>query len=102
MLFGVLYLVFTKIFRFGGDVPHYPVMLLLGIVLGASSRTPPASSLPSLVQRESLLRKVAFPRAAIPVAVSRPRPQTSSSGLVVVLLFAFVDGVEVTSARGCC
>jgi len=28
MLFGVLYLVFTHIVRFGDAVPHYPVMLL--------------------------------------------------------------------------
>ena len=33
MLFGVLYVVFTHIVRFGNEVPHYPVVLLTGIVL---------------------------------------------------------------------
>ena len=70
MVFGVLYVVFTEIFRFGGDVPHYPVMLLLGLILWNFFADATDSALPSLVQRESLLRKVAFPRAAIPIAVS--------------------------------
>ena len=33
MLFGVLLAVFTQIFRIGSDVPHYPGLLLLNIVL---------------------------------------------------------------------
>ena len=33
MLFGVLLFVFTQIFRIGSEVPNYPVLLLLGIVL---------------------------------------------------------------------
>ena len=33
MLFGVLYVVFTHIVRFGDAVPHYPVVLLAAIVV---------------------------------------------------------------------
>src|SRR5512133_956745 len=33
LLFGVLYVVFTKIVRAGTAVPHYPVLLLLALVL---------------------------------------------------------------------
>ena len=33
LLFGVLLLVFTQIFRLGSGVPNYPVLLLLNIVL---------------------------------------------------------------------
>ena len=33
MLFGVLYLVFTHVVRFGDAVPHYPVVLLAAIVV---------------------------------------------------------------------
>ena len=33
MLFGVLYLVFSFVLDVGGDVPYYPVALLLGLVL---------------------------------------------------------------------
>ena len=93
MIFGVLYLVFTEIFRFGGDVPHYAVMLLLGLMLWNFFADATGSSLPSLVQRESLLRKVAFPRAAIPIAVSMTAAANLFLGLIVVFFFALVDGV---------
>jgi ABC-2 type transport system permease protein len=96
MIFGVLYLVFTEIFRFGGNVPHYPVMLLLGLILWNFFADATNSALPSLVQRESLLRKVAFPRAAIPIAVSMTAGANLILGLIVVVFFALVNGVKPT------
>ena len=33
MLFGILYVVFTQFVRLGGEIEHYPVVLLTGIVL---------------------------------------------------------------------
>jgi ABC-2 type transport system permease protein len=94
-IFGVLYLVFTEIFRFGGDVPHYPVMLLLGLILWSFFADATSSALPSLVQRESLLRKVAFPRSAIPIAVSATAAANLILGLVVVVFLALLDDVPV-------
>ncbi len=32
-LFVILYAVFVKFLKIGGDVPHFPVYLLLGIVI---------------------------------------------------------------------
>jgi ABC-2 type transport system permease protein len=94
MIFGVLYVVFTEIFRIGGDIPHYAVMLLLGLILWNFFADATNSALPSLVQRESLLRKVAFPRAAIPIAVALTAAANLFLGLIVVLFFALVDGVS--------
>jgi ABC-2 type transport system permease protein len=95
MLFGVLYVVFTEIVKFGGRVPHYPVMLLTGIVLFNFFGEATSSGLSSLVDRENLLRKVSFPRAAIPVAVTLTAAANLGLGLVVVVLLAFIDGVDV-------
>ena len=96
--FGVLYVVFTEIFKFGADVPHYALMLLLGIVLHTFFSDATMSALPSLVQRESLLRKVAFPRAAIPIAVSMTAAANLVLGLLVVLGIAMLDGVEPSAS----
>lgn len=93
LLFGVLYLVFTRIVRLGTDVPHYPVVLLIGIVLWSFFADATSSSLPSLVARETLLRKLAFPRLAIPVAATATAAANLALGLVVVLFLALVDGV---------
>src|SRR5205823_1413283 len=65
MLFGVLYLVFTHVVRFGGGITHYPLKLLIGIVLWSYFAEATGQAVASLVQRENLLRKIAFPPAAI-------------------------------------
>ena len=66
MLFGVLYVVFTHVVRFGDAVPHYPVVLLAAIVIFNFFSEATSGGLGSLVARENLLRKVSFPRAAVP------------------------------------
>lgn len=94
LYFLVLYVVFTRIVRIGGDVPHYPVVLLLGMVLFTFFGESTSMGLSSLVSRESLLRKVAFPRAAIPIAVSITATANLLFGLAVVLVLAIVNGVS--------
>ena len=94
LLFGVLYLVFTRIIRFGDDVPHYPVLLLTGIVLWSFFADSTSSALGSLVARESLLRKLAFPRLTIPIATAATAAANLVLGLAVLLLLAVVDGIS--------
>lgn len=93
MLFGVLYVVFTHVVRFGGKVPHYPVVLLAAIVTFNFYSEATSGGLGSLVARENLLRKVAFPRAAVPISVSMTAAANLALGVVVVLGFAVIDGV---------
>ena len=93
-LFGVLYLVFTRIIRFGDDVTHYPVLLLTGIVLWSFFADSTSSALGSLVARESLLRKLAFPRLTIPIATAATAAANLALGLAVLLLLAVVDGIS--------
>jgi ABC-2 type transport system permease protein len=93
MLFGVLYVVFTHVVRFGDGVPHYPVVLLAGIVVFNFFSEATSGGLGSLVARENLLRKVSFPRAAIPISVSMTSAANLGLGMIVVFGFAVVDGV---------
>ena len=94
MLFGVLYVVFTHVVRFGDDVPHYPVVLLAAIVVYNYFSEATGGGLTSLVARENLLRKVSFPRAAVPISVSMTAAANLLLGLAVVFVFAIIDGVE--------
>jgi ABC-2 type transport system permease protein len=32
-MFAILYIVFVKFLKIGSDIPHYPIYLLLGIVI---------------------------------------------------------------------
>jgi ABC-2 type transport system permease protein len=93
MLFGVLYVIFTHVVRFGGDVPHYPVVLLAAIVVFNFFAEATSGGLGSFVARENLLRKVYFPRAAVPISVTFTAAANLVLGVVVVLLFAVIDGV---------
>ena len=62
MLFGVLLFVFTKVFKIGSDeVEHYPVMLLLGIVLFTFFQESTSNAVTSVVAQESIVRKTQFP-----------------------------------------
>ena len=70
LFFGVIYVVFTQIFKLGKGVPHYGVYLLTGIVLWNYFGEATASCVQCLVAREAMLRKVRFPRLVIPLSVS--------------------------------
>ena len=70
LLFGVIYVVFTEVVRFGEGVEHYPVYLLTSIVLFSFFSEATSRGVTSLVERENLLRKIRFPRLVIPLSVA--------------------------------
>jgi ABC-2 type transport system permease protein len=96
MLFGVLYLVFTHVVRFGKQIEHYPLKLLIAIVLWSYFAEATGQSLTSLVQRENLLRKVRFPPAAIPLSVGLTSAFNLILNLCVVVLFVAISGIAPT------
>jgi ABC-2 type transport system permease protein len=93
MLFGVLYVVFTHVVRFGGDIEHYPLKLLLAIVIWSYFAEVTGQSVNSLVQRESLMRKIPFPPAAIPLSVVLTGAFNFGLNLCVMLGFVLVTGI---------
>jgi ABC-2 type transport system permease protein len=94
MLFGVLYFVFTQVVRIGEEVEHYPVYLLTSIVLFNYFAETTAGGVQSLVTRENLLRKMRFPRLAIPISVSLAALFNLGVNLIAVFVFALLNGVE--------
>jgi ABC-2 type transport system permease protein len=93
LFFGVLYVVFTKVFRLGKGIPHYAVYLLTAIVLWNYFIEVTAGSVPSLVAREGMLRKVRFPRMVIPLAVSLTALFNLAMNFIAVFIFALANGV---------
>jgi ABC-2 type transport system permease protein len=96
LLFGVLYVVFAKIVRFGEDVRYYPVYLLSSIVLFTFFSETTTRGVTALVDRESLLRKVHFPRLVIPLAVSLHALFNLGLNLAVVFVFILASGIAPT------
>jgi ABC-2 type transport system permease protein len=95
LLFGVLYVVFTEVIRIGGDVELYPVALLLGIVLFTFFSEATGGAVTSLVDRESLIRKVQFPRLAVPLSTVLTALFNVALNLVVVFVFLLAAGGNV-------
>jgi ABC-2 type transport system permease protein len=92
MLFGVLYVVFSQVFDLSGDVRYFPVALLLGIVLYGFFAEATAGSVRSLVERENLVRKIEFPRLAVPLATVLTAIFNLGLNLIPVLVFLFAAG----------
>jgi ABC-2 type transport system permease protein len=93
LLFGVLYLVFTEFVKIGEAVPHYPVVLLANIVL-YTFFADGTGAVNSMVEHEGLVRKIQFPRMAVPVSVVLTASFNLVLNLLVVLGFALASGVE--------
>jgi ABC-2 type transport system permease protein len=94
MLFGVLLFVFTQIFKVGSEhVEHYPVFLLLGIVLFTFFQESTTISVTSVVAQEGIVRKTQFPRLVIPISTVVTGAFNFGLNLVVVLIFALAYGV---------
>jgi ABC-2 type transport system permease protein len=93
LFFGVLYVVFTEVVKFGAGIPHYPVYLLTSIIMFTYFSETTSRGVTSLVERENLLRKMRFPRMVIPLAVALHSLFNLGLNLIVVFVFILVSGI---------
>lgn len=96
LLFAILYFVFTEVLRFGGSIPNYALLLLLGIMLYQFFADTTGTALGALVRGEPIVRKMHFPRIVIPLSVVVSSGMTAAINLLVTLGFVLVlgDGVQ--------
>jgi ABC-2 type transport system permease protein len=94
LLFGVLYVVFSEILKFGGDIESYPMVLLFNIVLFTFFTEATQSSVTAVVNRESLVRKMHFPRLVIPLSTVLTAAFNLAVNLLAVFVFLLAYGVE--------
>ncbi len=87
MLFTMLYLVFGRVFHLGAISHYYPLSLLLGIVLITFFQDATLLGMNSLVVRESLLRKLSFPRVIIPTSATLTAAITFGINLIAIVAF---------------
>ena len=93
-LFGVLLFVFTQVFKIGSDkAEHYPVLLLMGIVMFTFYQESTTEGVTSVVAQEGVVRKTQFPRLVIPLATVVTGSFNFGLNLVVVLGFVLAFGV---------
>lgn len=95
LLFGVLYVVFSLALNLGAGLKYFPVQLLLGVVLYTFVVEAVGSAVNSVVERENLVRKIEFPRMAIPAAAVLSAAFNLGLNLVVVTVFGVIQGVPL-------
>jgi ABC-2 type transport system permease protein len=100
LLFGVLYVFFTKVAlvnrQHGPGQAHYGAQLLGSIVLFTFFAEATGGAVRSVVDRENLVRKIQFPRLVIPLAVVLLASFNLALNLIVVLGFSLAEGVTPT------
>ncbi len=98
LLFGVLYVFFIDIFHVdkgkGAAAHFYGAQLLGSIVLFTFFSEAALGAVRSVVDRENLVRKIQFPRLAIPTSVVLLALFNLGLNLIVVMIFAVAAGVR--------
>lgn len=94
--FGILYIVFVKFLKTGGGIPHFPVYLLLGVVIWNYFAEVTTLSVGSIVGRGDIIRKINFPKYVIVLAGSFSALINLTINVLVVLLFMAFTGADVS------
>jgi ABC-2 type transport system permease protein len=95
LLFLILYVVFVKFLRIGSSVEHYPIYLLLGIVLWNFFNEMTVQSTTSIVARGDLIRKIRIPRWIIIISSSLSALINLGLNLIVVAAFMIFNKVDL-------
>lgn len=95
LMFAILYVVFVKFLRIGGDIPHYPIYLLLGIVIWNFFTEMTGQSLGSIVGRGDLIRKIKIPRWIIVISASVSALINLGLNLIVIAFFLVINQVPI-------
>ena len=95
LLFGVLYVVFVQFVRLGGEsVPHYPAMLLMGVVTYMFFASATGGCVTAVLNREALVRKIEFPRLVIPLTIVLVAAFDVVLNYGALFIFIHADGIE--------
>jgi ABC-2 type transport system permease protein len=94
IFFAVMLFVFGALGRFRHGVAHYPAYLVLGIAFWTFFIQTTTASLYSLTRRAPLLRKLPFPRFAVPLSAVAASAFDLAVNLVVAFCVILLSGVS--------
>lgn len=95
MMFGVLYVVFTKVVRLGNDVPYYAAYLLLGLVIWQFFVESTVGGMNAITGRGDMVRKVSIPKYIIVLSTTLSAFVNLCLNLVVVVVFMLIQHVPL-------
>lgn len=92
-LFVILYVIFARFLSVGEGVPHFPVYLLLGIVLWNYFVEVTMGGVQAIVGRGDILRKLSFPRYVVVLSGSVSALINLTLNLIVIGFFMIINDV---------
>ena len=95
-LFAILYIIFDKFLSLGREIEHFPVYLLLGVVLWTFFSEATNQGLQSIVSRGDLIRKINFPKYIIVISGTFSSFINLAINLAVVFVFIIINGVDLS------
>jgi ABC-2 type transport system permease protein len=95
-MFAILYVIFGVVLKARGNIPYYPVYLLLGIVLWNYFSEVTTGSVGAIVGKGDLLRKINFPKYVIILAGSLSALINLALNFVVIAILMFYKHVPLT------
>jgi len=95
-LFAILYVVFANFLQLGRDIEHFPVYLLLGVVLWNFFTEATINGLQSITNRGDLIRKINFPKYIIVISGTVSALINLMINIVVVVVFCLVNQVQLS------
>lgn len=99
-LFTILLAVFGFVLKIGSNIEHYPIYLLLGIVIWNFFVEATNNGLQSIVGRGDLIRKINFPKYIIVVSGTISALINLGISMLVVFAFMFFSGIELRPIVG--
>lgn len=94
-MFVILYLVFGVVLQAGAGMPHYPVYLLLGLLLWNYFAEVTNGGVTAIVGKGDLLRKLNFPKYTLVLAGSFSALINLMINFVVLGAFMLIVGVDL-------
>ncbi len=95
MFFGIYYALFTHFIPISADVKFGAAVLLVGIMLNLFFTEATGLAVMSILTRENLVRKIHFPRLAIPMATITTALLNLAFNLIAVVVFVAASQVPL-------
>lgn len=92
LLFTVIYIFFSQVIRFGGQIENYAVLLLFNIMLFRFFSESTGSAVQSIVSRERMLRTTEMPPIVVPISVVVTSTLNVLLSLPVAFLYLMATG----------
>lgn len=95
-LFAILYFVFVYFLKIGEGIPHWPVAMLLGIVLWNFFSEITNNGVASIVNNGDVIRKINFPKYVIVLASSVSALINLGLNFIIIAIFMVINEVTIT------